>query len=318
MSKQSVLPSSQEASGPKPPPLFGLADFGTLLGLFTLTPIAWLLPERRWSAFCRLVGPMAMPFVVGTDGLVERIRRMAGSDFGLSAEQLAQAVMAFYVERQLPYLRAYRPGGWQPPIKVLGLANIDAALAQKRGVVLWDSTFAYASLVTKIGLWRSGLKVHHLSHPRHGFSGSRFGMSLLNPIPTRIEVGYLAERVVLGLHESSEALARLGEILDANGVVSVRAGGTAKRPLLAPFLEGKLPLGAGAPLVAHRAGAPLLPVFTLRDGNGGFVVRIGTPLDMPATAARSEAIQAAADDFARRLEPLVRQAPGEWVGWTEI
>ena len=318
MTKESILPSPPKARGPKRPPLFGKTDIGTLFGLLALGPVAWLVPERHWPRFSRLVGPATAPFIAGGPGLAEQIREIAGKQLSQSPEAVADEVKRLYVERQLPYLRAYRPGGWQPLIKVLGLSHIDAALAEKRGIVLWDSPFAFASLVTKIGLWRSGLKVNHLSHPRHGFSSTRFGMRLLNPIQTKIERGYLQERVVLGLDDSSEALGRLSKILAEGGIVSVRGGGTAKRPLWAPFLESKLPLGAGAPLIAHKAGAALLPVFTRRDGAGGFVVRVDAPIDLPASAPRNEAIQAAAVSFAKRMEAEVLKAPGEWSGWAGI
>lgn len=318
MAKASLLPSPPKASDPGRPPLIGGADIGTMVGMLALGPIAWLVPQRHWSGFGRRVGPAALPFVVGGQGLLERIRETGGTVLPKSPEEIAAEVAGCFVERQLPYFRAYRPGGWQPPVKVLGLSHIDAALAEQRGVVLWDSTFAFASLVTKIGLWRNGLKVHHLSHPRHGFSGTRFGMRVLNKIPSKIERSYLEDRVLLALNDSSEALGRLGRVLARGGIVSVRAGGTAKRPLLPPFMAGKLPLGAGAPLLAHKAGARLLPVFTKRDGPDGFVVRIGAPLDLPHDAPRGEALQAAALSYAKRLEPEVLQVPGEWLGWTEI
>ena len=317
MSSKTLTPSSPKEGGSDKPRLINGSDFGTLLGLVFLGPIAWLLPQRHWARFGRFTGPAAMPFVKGSESLVEGIRAKAGRRLDEHPEKVAAGVMGYYVERQLPYLRAYRPGGWQPPIKVLGLSHIDAALKEKRGVVLWDSHFAYASLVTKIGLWRSGLKVSHLSHPRHGYSGTRFGMRVLNPILTAVEVGYLEDRVMLSLTESREALDRLSQRLKDGGVVSVRAGPAAKRPLKAPFFDGTLTLGPGAPLLAHKTGSALLPVFTRRNGDNGFVVRIDAPLTLPAKLPTSEALPVAAEDYAKRLEPQVLQAPGEWIGWAE-
>ena len=312
------MPSPPKVRAPKRPRLFGSSDVGTMVGLATLGPLSWVLPQRRWSDFARLVGPAAIPFVSGSRVLIAQIAETGGRHLRQNPEKIAAEIMGSYVERQLPYLRAYRPGGWQPPIKVLGLSHIDAALAEKRGTVLWDSHFAFASLVTKIGLWRSGLKVSHLSHPRHGYSSTRFGMRFLNPILTRIERSYLDDRVMLGMTESKEALEHLGKTLERGGVVSVRAGAAANRPLTPPFFDGKLVLGPGAPLLAHKTGAVLLPVFTRRDGKGGFVVRIDAPLDLPASAPRSEALPVAAASYAKRLEPEVLQAPGEWIGWAEL
>lgn len=54
-------------------------------------------------------------------------------------------------------------------------------------------------LLTKRTLAEAGYAVHHLSSYIHGFSiRSRLGEALLNPIRTRVEDRYLAERVRIG------------------------------------------------------------------------------------------------------------------------
>lgn len=306
-------------SGAAAPALMHAGDLGVLAGLAALGVVAWSLPYERWRGFARTLAPMAVPFVAGgRSSLASTIEQVGGDMLGQPVETVLREFMACHIERVLPYLRDYRPNGWQPLIRVLGKEQIDAALASGRGVVLWDAHFAFASLVTKLGLRRAGLWVSHLSHPRHGFSTSRFGMKLLNPVITTVERRYLGERVVLGLDDSKEALRRLTARLRAGGVVSVKVGGTAKRPLMAPFLNGEIPLGPGAPLLARDGEALLMPVFTLRDGKGGFTIQIEPPLDLPMQGSKSDALEAAARDYAKRLEPYVLGAPGQWLGWSEL
>lgn len=294
-------------------------DVGVAFGIAVLGGVAWCLSSARWRKLARAIAPTALPFAPsGDDGLAATIERVGGDALGQPVKRVMRELMANYVERVLPYLRDYRPGGWQPLVRVLGREHIDRALASGQGVVLWDSHFAFSSLVTKLGLRRAGLWISHLSHPRHGFSSSRFGMRVLNPVITRIERRYLGERVILGLDESADALNRLGRRLAAGGIVSVKVGGTAKRPLMAPFLEGRIPLGAGAPLLARQSGAVLLPVFTLRDAKGGFTIQIEPPLALPRDGGTGEALERAACDYAKRLEPYVLGAPGQWLGWSEL
>ena len=75
--------------------------------------------------------------------------------------------------------------------------------------------------MTKIALHRAGYRIVHLSHPRHGFSSSSFGVRYLNPVHRRAEDRYLAERVVLSLASPVGAMRTLMQRLKSNGVVTV-------------------------------------------------------------------------------------------------
>lgn len=55
-------------------------------------------------------------------------------------------------------------------------------------------------------------------------------------------------------------------------MVSITVAATGVRPLAAPFLNGSLRVGSGAPHLAARTGAALLPVLTLRRGTGRFAL----------------------------------------------
>ena len=98
---------------------------------------------------------------------------------------------------QLCFVASWRPGGWSPQITVTGTEHLHVALAAGRGAVLWVAPFVFAPLVAKRGLHQAGFSVHHLSRPSHGFSSTRLGMAVLNPIRTRIEDRYLAERITI-------------------------------------------------------------------------------------------------------------------------
>ena len=317
MTDQTTFPSGFKRGSDDGPKLIELTDLGVSLGLVAVGLMAWCLPERSWRPVSRALAPMAEPFVIGAHGLRQKIGRIAGRRLDRGAPAVMREAMAHHIERQLPYLRDYRPGGWNPRITVQGKEHLEAARAEGRGVVLWVTHFAFSSLVTKLGLSREGIWIHNLSHPRHGFNGTRFAMRFLNPVLTRIECRYLGERVMLGYNESKEALERLERHLGAGGVASVKVGSTAKRPLVAPFLDGEIHLGAGAPLLAFNTRSRLIPVHTQRDDSGAFTIRIEAPLDLPEDGPRGEALKVAAKAYAERLEPYVLDDPGQWLGWAE-
>ena len=157
----------------------------------------------------------------------------------------------------------------------------------------------------------------HLSSPTHGFSASIFGRRFLNPVQTRAEEGYLAERVVLSEQKPSDALKRLSDLLTARKVISITGHQNARRPLLPAFLGGSLTLAPGAPSLAVKTGAALLPVVPLRIGPAHYRVDFAPPLARNGNAEET-IIQDFGRQFAQFLEPYVRAYPEQWRGWSHM
>ncbi len=292
-------------------------DFLVLVGLAVLTPLAWILPERAWRGIGHALAPIAGRVMARqTRESVARIRALGGERIGEARPEAVQdELMATYVEDILHVLRELRPGGWSPEIEIRGTGHIDAALARGRGAVLWISHFAFYSLTGKIALHRAGYAVSHLSHPRHGFSSTRFGMAVLNPIRARAEDRYLEARVMLGLDSAGAALAELARRLEANQVVSVTAREAAQRALEVRFLDGTIGFAAGAPYLAHKTGAALLPVHVMARPGGGYEVIVEPALEVDPGATREDACARAARQYGERLAPHVLARPGQWRGW---
>lgn len=184
-----------------------------------------------------------------------------------------------------------------------------------RGVVLWVSHFEFHSLLAKVALQRAGIALCHLSHPHHGFSGTRFGVHVLNRVRTFIEDRYLMERVYLSRSGSRAALARLEERLMEGGVVSIVARDTARKPATVGFLGGRLRLATGAPALAHATGAALLPLHVLKADDGALAVVVEPAIAVDTENSRWEAAEAAARQYAARLEAVVLAFPDQWQGW---
>ena len=167
-------------------------------------------------------------------------------------------------------------------------------------------------------LHRAGYAVSHLSHPRHGFSSTRFGMRCLNPVHTRAEDRYLRERVRLSPDAAGAALATLGDRLGGNGVVSISVRGDSRRPAMVLFLGGEIRIAVGAPVLAHKSAAALLPVFPLRTGEDGFTVFVEPALEIDPALDRRVAVADALGRYARLLERYVLDYPGQWLGWFHL
>ena len=256
-----------------PQPWLEAVDLRVLAKLPLSAALAWGVPERYWaalaSASARLEGGARRRLA----GQIETV--LAAAALAEPADRIAARHLAMLRLDQLGYLRSYAPGGWRCDLTLDGLEHLHGALAAGRGAILWVAPTVFAPLIAKRALHEAGFPLHHLSHPAHGFSSrSRVGRPL-NQLRTRIEDRYLAERVMLGQgNEAQTALRRIGALLRGNAVVSITVGRNGSRVAEAAMLGGRLQVASGAPHLAMRLGAALLPTTVWRTAAGGFVARI--------------------------------------------
>ncbi len=239
---------SYEVRTPSVKPI-SAADIAVLIALPALTCFAWLCPTRSWQWICRGLAPIAAHFL-SRQGLspVQRVQQRLGDRrLSSAADVITREALAGRIEQSLQILRDYRPGGWWPPIRLVGVEHIEAALNQGKGAILWDSNFASNGLVTKMALHRAGIAVSHLSRVGHGFTSTRFGMLVLNRVWTTIEERYLRERAVRSLEGPVAAMRLLYRRLRDNGIVSISVHSAAQTPPTAvpeAIAAGAVPVNA--------------------------------------------------------------------------
>jgi lauroyl/myristoyl acyltransferase len=280
-----------------------------------ITAISWTLPQELWPSLCTGIVKILQSLTPSrTRALGERLHKLLGVEAGDSVE-LVRDVRANVHMRNLQYLRVLRPGGWRPNVRVDGREHIDAALSRGSGVILWSSPLIFGDLVTKVALAASGIRASHLSYYSHGFSPTRFGYRVLNPIVRTVENRFLAERLVMTPEEPYAALRELAQRVRSNRVVSISAVVVkGQRSATVPFFAGMTMIATGAPQLARRTGAALLPVFTVRTPDGSFRTTVEAPIDVTA-GDRNEAATAAVRAYAQRLEPYVARWPDQYAAF---
>jgi lauroyl/myristoyl acyltransferase len=291
---------------------------GSLPFLFV---ISWL-PERSWHSICYLFEYLkAFHQSEASRHCIETIRRSLSLD-GKSTrpEEIKLGTDTTRTEHSIQILREYKPGGWHPSIKIEGLENLERAISERKGVVLWVSHFAFSSLVTKKALAEVGYQVTHVSRPEHGFSKSRFGITWLNPLRCAVEDNYLARRILIRRDIPGAAFRSALDILRAGGIISITVGAWEGRTLAeGPFLTAKIQLAVGAPKLGYESGAQVLPVFTVRDSfSRAFLVIIGEPLLPPEKADIETSITSAVENYLTALAPVVTGYPDQWRGWDKL
>jgi lauroyl/myristoyl acyltransferase len=213
-------------------------------------------------------------------------------------------------------MRLYAPWGWRPRLRLVGRENIEHALAAGKGAILWVAPMVCKDLVAKMALHQAGYRVSHLSRFDHGFSISLWGARLFNPIWTRIEERFLAERLVISPSEQVNALRVLIKRLRENRLVSVAASTEGRKyPHVSPFLNGTIRLAEGAASLCVTTGAALLPIFNVRQPDGTFVVTIEPALLAASNGESAQQIDSLIAQFVKLLESYALRYPCDYHGW---
>jgi lauroyl/myristoyl acyltransferase len=281
---------------------------------------AWIVPERHWFRLCRRFARLEMRW--HKDRSRRSCARIEAACRGQAmpldpVEVEAERIAGRYYERLIIF-GACRLGGWTPRVELHGRERLDQALAGGRGAILWVSDFSASALVAKIGLHSAGIAITHLSRPTHGFSRTAFGIRFLNPLRSRVEGRYLQDRIVIESDDQArDAMRRLRSTLQENGVVSITVGAWARRTQLVPLLSGRITYATGPVHLARVSGAPLLPVFTVRDEDETFHVHIGPALEVPVTDDQKE-YERTLRRYVEQLEPFLRRYAGQWRTWTRV
>jgi lauroyl/myristoyl acyltransferase len=294
-----------------PPKAVCAKDILQAARIAAIAVLSWLTPSSGWPRLSVVLGAIDQRIRPDeTERQVEDIASKLGDRSPTSISNIVRHSTAAIYEDRLQLLREYRPGGWQPDMELVGEEHLQAALARGKGVILWVSYLAFSCHITKKALKNARYDVTHLSRPDHGFSSTKFGMQLLNPIQTRIEERFLHERVIIGEDGSLPALMKLHACLRRNGIVSITVGSQASEFVYAPFMNGTIQFPAGPADLARLTDSVLLPVYTVRDSYWRYETHIGSPL-----MSRNETAEDAAKAYAAWIEPVVRKHPAHWRSW---
>ncbi len=310
-----LLPGGDTDNAPRAKrKLIRVEDVLVSLLLLRLLPIAAKAPPDTWerktmalskalhSQFGRQVAAIATSVPPVVEGLS-----------GQSARDLSVRLFSAWMMECLEVLASVLGRFDGAGVRLEGESRLQDALAAGHGAVLWCETCFSSSLLMKAAVGSAGFQVHHLSRPGHNFSNTRYGIRVLNMLVRKAESAHLAERVMVDEGTQVPVSRRILELLKQNKVVSLTVSKLGSQVVEVPALGGVLRVATGAPHFALRSGAPLLPVFSYREGDE-YVVQIGEPIAV-AGPTRDGACEAAVGEFTNRLDEFVHAHPLDWKGW---
>ncbi len=102
--------------------------------------------------------------------------------------------------------------------------------------------------------------------------------------------------------------------LSKNRVVGILIDQRAKRSegVWADFFEKKAPTTPGLAVLAMKTGAPVVPVFMVRNGFEKHRLIIQEPLELVHTGDIKKDVEANTQLFNHKLESMIRQYPDQW------
>lgn len=300
----------------------GKKDFIRVLGFGIGYPVSVLVPSRADTWLIDRTTTTALRlFPHKPSRLAERMARTLG--IGSQERKLLEEAGAQYgmgLESAWGRVRCLRRRGWRPELQIDGMERLETARSGGAGTILWRMSFG-SSLIVKIGLRRAGVPLVHLSMEQHGAqSDAWIARHILCPLYARSENWYLAERVVIPWEGGTTGVMRvlLNRLRNENAVVSIVGDNTGTQNITTPFLDGQAKFAIGAPALAWKAGASLLPVYSVRQAANRYRVVIEEPIAQDRTLDRKEFVRRSVGEFSQRMQDAIARYPGSWARWSKF
>jgi hypothetical protein len=281
--------------------------------LFTI-----LLPKRKaddvfdWFAKNRRARFERQP---NQDQIIDRMRVVL--DGHCSEPEILAASKGYRdwcVENQWARWQASHQSDWQIRTEVVGIEHLNEAFDHGKGAVFWGMSFC-GQLFSKIALSRAGVSLTQLSTADHGawFPLTLLGKLVAGPLNCLPENRYIKERIRIPVDGGNRYLFRISDVLKDNGCIWIAAERSrAKKLVEAAVLGRPARFPVGAPTMALRKDAALLPVYTQRLGRLSYRVTIEEPISFDRNLPRNELIDQAVTQYARRLTARILMGPGDF------
>jgi len=265
--------------------------------------------ERRFSA------RIEKRIRAGSNEIVRRIKAVIGEQHSdASVDEIAASYYRMKLEDQWARACASHSPQCSVTTDVVNLHHLTDAQRSGRGIVLWGTSFC-GTLFPKIALARAGVSLTQLSLFDHGRShlNTLVGRRITQPLYCMPENQFLTERIVIPDSADRSYLFRIGEVLKSNGCIWIACHGARnQRHLAVEMLGHTINLPAGAPTIAMRHKAVLIPTHTKRLGKFNYQVILGAPIELDPDLKRREAVQRIVQEYADLLGRSLIDQPASW------
>ena len=222
-------------------------------------------------------------------------------------------------ERQRRIHRTFRTFAWCLSERYERLSTDRVFTIEAEGLEEWRALAGgdggFILVTAHLGAWevgsmlpssREGRRVHVVREPETDPRAQRFIEGLIRSCGGELYITHFADDPQLGVG-LLDALRR-GEVVALQGDRPRSGGRTVEASLFGrPFA---LPVGPAA--LARAAGAPIVPVFVLREGRLRYRCLLRPAIHVAQSGDRQRDVQEALAGFAADLEAAIRREPHQW------
>lgn len=252
---------------------------------------------------------------LGSSEIAMRVKVVLGEQFAdPSIREIAADYHTMILEDEWARWWTSHSPDWPVTTEVENLHYVTEAQRSGRGLVLWGTSFC-GTLFAKIALSRAGVRLTQLSSFDHGKShlSSLVGTRIAQPLYCLPEDQFLSERIMIPDSNDRSYLTRIGEVLRSNGCIWIACHGARnQRNLTVKMLGHTAKFPAGAPTIAMRHNAALIPAHTRRVGKFHYQVALAPPIALDVGANRRESIHGIVQDYADLLGARLLEQPSSW------
>lgn len=198
------------------------------------------------------------------------------------------------------------PEGLRSKVSIRGLENLEAALSRGRGVITLGAHLGNFILV--------GARLGMQGYPFH---------SLIR-IPEDPVARAFIEEHVAAFHQTlvpsiprREAVDRIIEILRKNQIVYILVDNFKRGRVPAVFFHQPVLTSRGPVTLALRSGAPLLPMYLIRNRHGELELCIEPEIPLTRSGSLGKDVTANTCRLVAHLEKWVRRYPDQW-NWLTV
>jgi lauroyl/myristoyl acyltransferase len=260
-------------------------------------PFDWLIIQVGARVLRRVLTP-------ATEGLIANLRVVFPEE---SDRALYRRTLATYVSYAWDYVAFIRAIGWRRERVLERFAyehgdRLTGALALGRGVILVTGHF---------GNWEAGGVMMRALHLPLTVVAMAEPDPTVNAYRRRLRESLGAD--TLEVRQSIETPLQIRRKLAENRVVAMLIDRHVDRDRVPVRFFGREVLFLGAPgLLGYLTGAPLVPIFLVREGRSRFRVLPEEPILVDRTAPRDAELRRVAQRVADALERHVRARPECW------
>ena len=272
------------------PPIFrrlspeGLAFIATIMG----TVVFHLVKKYRE----RVIDNLSVAF--GKEKKMDEIKRLAKEVF--SHFTLTPLESVYLIANAFPFERFILK------IKIEGKEHLEMALAKRKGVIALGAHLgAFTLLGTRLAVegYPVNIMINQESFPKlWGRLNNYQGMvsqKIFSPNP-----------ITTSIKKSLNCLRR-NEILYLVADEQQR-----RRGIPVPFFDQKAFTPTGPALFSLKTGAPILPMFVMREDRIRWTLVIGPPIQIERTSDEKKDIETLTIKFTQVIEDSIRQIPSQW------